>query len=45
MTSREEVDFGKKKEEGRNILFKDAHNIFYLRLYGVEHNYGKEPLR
>ena len=27
-----------------NVLFNDALNTFYLRLYGVRHNYGKEPL-
>ena len=24
-------------EEGRNVLFNDARNTFYLRLYGVSH--------
>ena len=32
-------------KEGRNVLFNDALNTFYLRLYGVRHNYGKGPLR
>ena len=32
-----------KKKEG-NILFNDARNTFYLRLYGVK-TYGKGPLR
>ena len=35
------VWFGK---EG-NVLFNDALNTFYLRLYGVRHNNGKGPLR
>ena len=26
-----------KKEEGRNVLFNDAFNTFYLWLYGVRH--------
>ena len=25
------------RKEGRNVLFKDALNTFYLRLYGVRH--------
>ena len=25
------------KEEGRNVLFNDALNTFYFRLYGVRH--------
>ena len=25
------------------VLFNDGLNPFYLRLYGVGHNYGKEP--
>ena len=29
---------------GGNVLFNDALNTFYLRLYGVGHN-GKVPLR
>ena len=35
--------FGAGKEE--NVLFNDALNTFYLRLYGVRHNYGKGPFR
>ena len=27
-----------------NVLFNDALNTYYLRLYGVRHNYGKGPL-
>ena len=27
-----------------NVLFNDALNTFYLRLYGVRYNYGKGPL-
>ena len=34
-------NYYKKRKEG-NILFNDALNTFYLRLYGV---YGKGPLR
>ena len=26
-----------RKEEGRSVLFNDALNTFYLRLYGVGH--------
>ena len=37
----EETDIDHK--EG-NVLFNDALNTFYLRLYGVTHN-GKGPLR
>ena len=36
------------KWEGRkegNVLFNDALSTFYFRLYGVRHNYCKEPLR
>ena len=36
------LEMGRKKG---NVLFNDALNTFYLRLYGVRHNYGKEPLR
>ena len=36
------LETGRKKG---NVLFNDALNTFYLRLYGVRHNYGKEPLR
>ena len=32
------------RKEG-NVLFNDALNTFYLRLYGIRHNYGKVPLR
>ena len=32
------------KEEGRNVLFNDVLNTFYLQLYGIRHN-GKGPLR
>ena len=35
-----DVKYGRK--EG-NVLFNDALNTFYLRLYGVRH--GKGPLR
>ena len=34
----------KYRKEG-NVLFNDALNTFYLRLYGVIHIYGKGPLR
>ena len=27
----------RRKKEGRNVLFNDALNTFYLRLYGVRH--------
>ena len=31
-------------KEGRNVLFNDALNTFYVRLYGVSHNfYRKVP--
>ena len=36
--------FNISRKEG-NVLFNDALNTFYLRLYGVKHNYGKGPLR
>ena len=35
---------GRRRQEG-NVLFNDALNTFYLRLYGVGHNYGKGPFR
>ena len=28
-----------------NVLFNDTLKTFYLRLYGVGHNYGKGPFR
>ena len=28
---------GKYRERERNVLFNDARNTFYLRLYGVRH--------
>ena len=31
------------RKEG-NVLFNDALNTFYLRLYGLRLNYGKGPL-
>ena len=30
-------------KQGRKFLFNDALSIFYVWLYGVGHNYGKEP--
>ena len=27
----------RERERERNVLFNDAHNTFYLRLYGVRH--------
>ena len=35
---------GTGRKEG-NVLFNDALNTFYLRLYGVTHNNGKVPHR
>ena len=29
----------------RNVLFNDALNTYYLRLYGDKQNYGKGPFR
>ena len=37
--------FQGRKEEGGNILFNDALNTFYLRLYGVGHMVKDQPLR
>ena len=41
----EEVRLMEAWKEGNVLLFKDARNTFYLRLYGVGHNYGKGPFR
>ena len=37
-------DHSDSEREG-NVLFNDTLNTFYLRLYGVRHNYGRGPLR
>ena len=41
----EEVRLMEAWKEWNVLLFKDARNTFYLRLYGVGHNYGKGPFR
>ena len=33
-----------RTERERNVLFNDALNTFYLRLYGIYQAYGKGPL-
>ena len=34
---RDKVDWLKERRKEGNGLFNDAHNTFYLRLYGVRH--------